>query len=76
MCSFSCLNPIVIQSGNFSATTQMSKCGSSVIRVSLIYSAHNVVRNNQTLNDYHTLRRSKCNIHYYTLVTVLTNQLE
>lgn len=41
------LNPSVIQSGNFQArSTRMSKRSSGMLRYSLVYSAHNVVKNN------------------------------
>ena len=46
------LDPSVIQSGNFQAkSTRMSKRGSGMLRYSLVYSAHNVVKNNKTFRD-------------------------
>ena len=68
LCSYAGLNPRVVQSGQFSAsTTRMSKRGSRMLRYALIYSAHNVVKNNQTFKDYYTLKRSQGKSHYNAL---------
>ena len=62
------LDPSVIQSGNFQArSTKMSKRGSGMLRYSLVYSAHNVVRNNKTFRDYYELKRSQGKSHYCAL---------
>lgn len=62
------LDPSVIQSGNFQArSTRMSKRGSGMLRYSLVYSAHNVVKNNKTFRDYYELKRSQGKSHYCAL---------
>ena len=62
------LDPSVIQSGNFQArSTRMSKRGSGMLRYSLVYSAHNVVKNNKTFRDYYELKRSQRKSHYCAL---------
>lgn len=62
------LDPSVIQSGNFQArSTRMSKRGSGMLRYSLIYSAHNVVKNNKTFKEYYDLKRSQGKSHYCAL---------
>ncbi|MBR0427555.1 MAG: IS110 family transposase [Clostridia bacterium] len=62
------LDPSVIQSGNFQArSTRMSKRGSGMFRYSLVYSAHNIVRNNKTFRDYYELKRSQGKSHYCAL---------
>lgn len=62
------LDPSVIQSGNFQArSTRMSKRGSGMLRYSLVYSAHNVVKNNQTFRNYYELKRSQGKSHYCAL---------
>ncbi len=62
------LDPSVIQSGNFQArSTRMSKRGSGMLRYSLVYSAHNVVKNNQTFKEYYNLKRSQGKSHYCAL---------
>ena len=62
------LDPSVIQSGNFQArSTKMSKRGSGMLRYSLVYSAHNVVKNNKTFKDYYELKRSQGKSHYCAL---------
>ncbi len=62
------LDPSVIQSGNFSArSTRMSKRGSGMLRYALIYSAHNVAKNNVTFKNYYDLKRSQGKSHYCTL---------
>ena len=62
------LDPSVIQSGNFQArSTRMSKRGSGMLRYALVYSAHNVAKNNKTFNDYYLLKRSQGKSHYCAL---------
>lgn len=62
------LDPSVIQSGNFQAkSTKMSKRGSGMLRYSLVYSAHNVVKNNKTFKEYYNLKRSQGKSHYCAL---------
>ena len=62
------LDPSVIQSGNFQArSTRMSKRGSGMLRYSLVYSAHNVVKYNKTFRDYYELKRSQGKSHYCAL---------
>lgn len=66
--AFAGLDPSVIQSGNFNArSTRMSKRGSGMLRYSLVYSAHNVVKNNKTFRDYYELKRSQGKSHYCAL---------
>lgn len=62
------LDPSVIQSGNFQArSTRMSKRGSGMLRYSLVYSAHNVAKNNKTFKEYYDLKRSQGKSHYCAL---------
>lgn len=62
------LDPSVIQSGNFQArSTRMSKRGSGMLRYSLVYSTHNVVKNNKTFKEYYDLKRSQGKSHYCAL---------
>ena len=62
------LDPSVIQSGNFQArSTKMSKRGPGILRYSLVYSAHNVVKNNKTFREYYELKRSQGKSHYCAL---------
>lgn len=66
--AFAGLDPSVIQSGNFQArSTKMSKRGSGMLRYSLVYSAHNVVKNNKTFKEYYDLKRSQGKSHYCAL---------
>ena len=66
--AFAGLDPIIRQSGKFSAChTRMSKRGSRVLRYALIYSAHNVVKNNETFRKYYDLKRSQGRGHYAAL---------
>lgn len=66
--AFAGLDPSVIQSGNFQArATRMSKRGSGMLRYSLVYSAHNVVKNNKTFKEYYDLKRSQGKSHYCAL---------
>lgn len=62
------LDPSTIQSGNFTArSTRMSKRGSGMLRYALVYSAHNVVKNNVTFKNYYDLKRSQGKSHYCAL---------
>lgn len=62
------LDPSVVQSGNFNArSTRMSKRGSGMLRYTLIYSAHNVVKYNATFKAYYDLKRSQGKSHYCAL---------
>lgn len=62
------LDPSVIQSGNFQArSTKMSKRGSSMLRYSLVYAAHNVAKNNETFKTYYEFKRSQGKSHYCSL---------
>ncbi|MEG0579595.1 MAG: transposase, partial [Niameybacter sp.] len=62
------LDPVVTQSGNFSArTTRMSKRGNSLLRYALINAAHNVARNNATFAQYYSLKLSQGKSHYCAL---------
>jgi len=62
------LDPIVRQSGKFSAhNTRMSKRGSSLLRYALMNAAHNVVRNNKTFSDFYTSKRAQGKSHYNAL---------
>ena len=66
--AFAGLDPIIRQSGNFNAShTRMSKRGSRVLRYALIYSAHNVVKNNETFRNYYNLKCSQGRGHYAAL---------
>lgn len=66
--AFAGLDPSVIQSGNFQAkSTRMSKRGSGMLRYSLVYSAHNIVKNNKTFKEYYDLKRSQGKSHYCAL---------
>jgi len=66
--AFAGLDPTVRQSGKFSARkTRMSKRGSRVLRYALIYSAHNVVKNNETFLNYYNLKCSQGLGHYAAL---------
>ena len=58
--TFAGLDPTVRQSGKFNASrTRMSKRGSRFLRYALIYSAHNVVKNNETFWKYYDLKCSQ-----------------
>ena len=62
------LDPTVVQSGNFTArSTRMSKRGNSLLRYALVYSAHNVVKNNHTFREYYDLKCSQGKSHYCAL---------
>ncbi len=66
--AFAGLDPTIRQSGKFNASrTRMSKRGSRVLRYALIYSAHNVVKNNETFRKYYDLKCSQGRGHYAAL---------
>ena len=66
--AFAGLDPTIRQSGKFTARkTRMSKRGSRVLRYALIYSAHNVVKNNETFRKYYDLKCSQGRGHYAAL---------
>ena len=62
------LDPVIRQSGKFNAShTRMSKRGSRTLRYALVYSAHNVVKNNETFRKYYYLKCSQGRGHYAAL---------
>lgn len=62
------LDPKIRQSGTFEAkSTRMSKRGNALLRYALIWSAHNVVKNSKTMNDYYLKKRSEGKSHYNAL---------
>lgn len=66
--AFAGLDPTIRQSGKFNASrARMSKRGSRVLRYALIYSAHNVVKNNETFRKYYDLKCSQGRGHYGAL---------
>ena len=66
--AFAGLDPSVYQSGNFEAKhTRMSKRGSRTLRYALVNAAHNVVKNNQTFNDYYNHKLAEGRSHYNAL---------
>ena len=66
--AFAGLDPSVKQSGNFCANhTRMSKRGSRYLRYTLIYAAHNVVKNNVTFKQLYDKKRANNLGHYGTL---------
>jgi transposase len=66
--AFAGLDPTVRQSGKFKASrTRMSKRGSRILRYALIYSAHNVVKNNSTFKTYYNSKVSQGRGHYAAL---------
>lgn len=66
--AFAGLDPVVHQSGNFTAkSTRMSKRGSSLLRCALILTAHNVVRNNPTFAEYYSQKIAQGKSHYNAL---------
>jgi transposase len=68
LCRFAGLNPVIRQSGKWSArNTRMSKQGSSYLRYALINAAWNVCKNNQTFRDYYDLKVSQGHGHYSAL---------
>jgi transposase len=66
--AFAGLDPTIRQSGKFTAKkTRMSKRGSRILRYALVYSAHNVVKNNETFRKYYDLKCSQGRGHYAAL---------
>ena len=66
--AFSGLDPAVYQSGNFHAShTKMSKRGSRPLRYALINAAHNVVKNNNTFQNYYDQKIAEGKSHYNAL---------
>ena len=66
--AFAGLDPSVYQSGSYEAKhTRMSKRGSRTLRYALINAAHNVVKNNQTFNDYYNHKLAEGRSHYNAL---------
>lgn len=67
--AFAGLDPTVSQSGQFSAKcTRMSKRGSSLLRYSLIYASHNIIKNgNKTFNHYYNKKRREGKSYYNAL---------
>ncbi len=66
--AFAGLDPTVRQSGKFKASrTRMSKRGSRILRYALVYSAHNIVKNNCTFKAYYDSKVSQGRRHYAAL---------
>lgn len=66
--AFAGLDPSVYQSGNFSAKrTRMSKRGSSILRYTLMNTAHNVVINNTTFKAYYDAKMAEGRTYYNAL---------
>lgn len=66
--AFTSLNPTVCQSGKFNAShTRMSKRGSRALRYALVYSAHNVVKNNSSFKEFYDSKISQEQEHYVAL---------
>lgn len=62
------LDPKTRQSGLFKASsTRMSKRGNALLRYTLIWSAHNLVKNSQTMKDYYLMKRTQSKFHYNAL---------
>ena len=62
------LDPVIYQSGNFSARrTRMSKRGSRTLRFALVNAAHNVVKNNDTFKTYYDTKKAEGRSHYNAL---------
>ncbi len=62
------LDPVIRQSGKFNANhTRMSKRGSGTLRYALVYSAHNVVKNNDTFHKYYGMKCAQGRGHYAAL---------
>lgn len=62
------LDPIIRQSGTFNASsTRMSKRGSSLLRYSLVWTAHNVSKNSETMHAYYLKKRNEGKSHYNAL---------
>ena len=66
--AFAGLDPVIRQSGKFNASrTRMSKRGSRILRYALIFSAHNVVKNNSTFKEFYDSKVSQGRGHYAAL---------
>lgn len=67
--AFAGLDPTVSQSGHFLAkSTRMSKRGSSLLRYSLIYASHNIIKNgNKTFNQYYNKKSREGKSYYNAL---------
>lgn len=62
--AFAGLDPSVIQSGNFNATTtKISKRGSSYLRFAIRTAAGLIIFNNQTFNTYYVSKKTKGKSH-------------
>ena len=62
------LDPIIRQSGTFSATrTRMSKRGNRLLRYALIWAANNVRKHNTDMKQYYLKKRSEGKNHYNAL---------
>ena len=62
------LDPIVRQSGTFSAKkTRMSKRGNRLLRYALIWAANNVRKHNTDMNNYYEKKRTEGKNHYNAL---------
>lgn len=62
------LDPIVRQSGTFTATrTRMSKRGNKLLRYALIWAANNVRKHNADMETYYSKKRSEGKNHYNAL---------
>lgn len=62
------LDPKIRQSGKWEATsTRMSKRGNKLLRYTLIWSAHNLVKNSKTIEVYYKKKRSEGKSHYSAL---------
>lgn len=67
--AYSGIDPVVNQSGKFSATrTKMSKRGSKLLRYALINAAWNVSLNNDTFKRYYDSKIAQGLSHYSALV--------
>jgi len=68
LCRFAGLNPVIRQSGKWSASrTRMSKQGSSYLRYALVNAAWNVCLNDATFRDYYDLKVAQGRGHYAAL---------
>lgn len=68
MVAYAGLDPIVRQSGTFSAArTRMSKRGNKLLRYALIWAANNVRKHNKTMEEYYLKKRSEGKCHYNAL---------
>lgn len=62
------LDPKIRQSGTWNAsTTRMSKRGNKLLRYSLIWTAHNMVRHESKMKTYYEKKRSEGKSHYNAL---------